>query len=159
VNDRFSKALVLQTIEQMKQVSESDELWDEFPGIREGRQASFEWAEALANGKWSRMQKAGFGADLRAAAAELRAKHKIDAGNGCAQTTGRQPAYAHGTGSTLPSLISSELSSFEATQRLGCRTKNEVSNDTRGSVGCSRCLVQRASALLPGVGAWRDDGL
>jgi hypothetical protein len=34
MKDRFSKA-----IGQMKQVSDSDELWDEFPGIRDGRQA------------------------------------------------------------------------------------------------------------------------
>lgn len=109
MKERFSKALVLRTLGQMKQVNASDELWDEFPGIREGRRASFDWAESLANGKWSRMQKAGFGADLRTAADEVRAKHKIDTGNGCAQTRGRQPAYVHAYGkySALVDLIRS----------------------------------------------------
>jgi len=53
------------------------------------------------------MQRADFGADLRCAAADLRAKHKIDAGNGCAQTRGRQPAYvqAYGEYSALVDLI------------------------------------------------------
>ncbi|HTU61347.1 MAG TPA: hypothetical protein VMF89_22990, partial [Polyangiales bacterium] len=82
----------------MKSSTEADDFWDEYPGVREGRQASFGWAETLANGKWSRMQKAGFGADLRDSAAALRAKHKIDTGNGCAQTSGRPSGYARAYG-------------------------------------------------------------
>jgi len=107
MNERFSKSLVLQTIEQMKRSNELEELWDEYPGVREGRQASFNMAEALAVGKWSRMQKRGFGADLRNAAAAVRNEHKIDPGNGCAQTAGRLHAYAHGYGqySALVDLI------------------------------------------------------
>ena len=61
------------------------------------------------------MQKAGFGADLRNVAAELRAKHKIDTGNGCAQTKGRQLAYAQAYGEYSRSLISSDISNSEAT--------------------------------------------
>ena len=107
MKDRFSKSLVVKTIGQMRDSTASDEFWDEYPGIRDGRQVSFDRAEALANGKWSRMQKAGFGADLRNAAASLREKHKIDTGNGCAQTRGRQPAFAHAYGeySALVDLI------------------------------------------------------
>lgn len=94
---RFSKAKVIETIAQLEQGTRAHDLWDEYPGIREGRLRTLSMAATLA-AQSQRINKRGFGTELRATAAQIRAANKIDQSNGCAQVTGKPRSFAEAYG-------------------------------------------------------------
>lgn len=98
MRDRFSKSVVRNTIARLRQATEAEELWKQYPGVREGRLAALTMAETLATEKWARMSRLGYGSDLRTASAQLCDRHKIAAGSGCAQTRNQPIAFAHAYG-------------------------------------------------------------
>ena len=113
MKDRFSKALVLQTIEQMRRATESWELWDEFPGTRVGRRASFDWRRRSwkESGRACRepISEQTCGAPLPTCAPNTRSTPA---------TAARRPGGGNRrmcrlTGNTLRSLISLRISIFE----------------------------------------------